>query len=120
MNILDLIKNKDGYFYKAHYREFKDSAPQYFTFKEVDYPSVRFSSIISNLMNYEKTMIIQTVWNLGFKVDGYIATQDGSLWLIKDIQQDCKNSRAVSLLKSSPKCEYTLGLVKIDNPMELK
>lgn len=120
MNILDLIKNKDGYFYKAHYRRYKDSPPQYFTFKEVTYPSERYGSIITNLMTVENSMVISTTWNCGFVVNGFISTQDGSLWQIKDVQKDCKNSRSTILLRDGTKCEFIIGLIKIDNPMGLK
>ena len=120
MNILNLLKKKDEYFYKAHYRKFIDSAPEYFTFKELNYPSERFGAIITNLMTVENSMVIATVWDLGYVVNGYVTTQDGSLWQIQDVQKDCKNSRSSIMLKSSTQCEFIIGLLKIDNPMGLK
>ena len=37
MDILDFIENKDGYFFKGYYRKFKDSEPQFFTYKIIPY-----------------------------------------------------------------------------------
>ena len=120
MDILDLIKNKDGYFFNAYYRKFKDSEPKYFTYKELTNPTEKYSAIINNLMTIENSMIIQTVWDCGYEVNGYITTQDGKMWQIKDIQEDCKNSRAVSFMINSPKREFTIGLVIYDNTKGLK
>ena len=120
MNLFDFIKPRDGFFFNATYRKFKDSEPQYFTYKEITNPTERFSSIVNNLMNVSNSMIIQTVWDCNFEINGLIATQDGYLWQIQDIQEDCKNSRAVGVLTKSPQREFTIGLVKIDNPMELR
>ncbi len=120
MDILDLLKPQDDYFYEGYYRKFKDSNPKFLKFKEVDSPSERFASIISNLMNYERTMIIQTPWDCGYEVNGYITTKDGRLWQIRDFQKDCKNSRSAILLNHSTKCEFIIGLIEIDNPMGIK
>ena len=120
MNILNLLKKKNEYFYRANYRRYEDSAPQYFTFKELSYPSEKYGNIIFNLMNSENSMVIATVWDLDYKINGFVCTQDGSLWQIQDVQKDCKNSRSSIMLKSSTQCEFIIGLKKIDNPMGLK
>lgn len=120
MNILDLIKNKDGYFFKAHYRQYEDSPPKYFTYKELNNPTERFGNVIFNLINVSGSMVIQTVWDCDFKINGFVTTADGAMWQIQDIQKDYKNSRAVSFLTHSPKREYIIGLIKYDNPKRLK
>lgn len=120
MDILDFLENKDGYFCKGYYRKFKDSAPQYFTYKIITNANERFGNIVTNLMNVANSMVIQTPFNINFEVNGFITTQDGNMYVIESIQKDTKNSRALMWFKESARTEYILALTKIDNPMGIR
>ena len=120
MDILDFLENKDGYFCKGYYRKFKDSPPQYFTYKIITNENKRFDNLVGNLMNVANTMAIQTPFNIEFEVNGYVTTQDGNLYLIETVQKDTKNTRALMYFRESAKTEYILGLLKQENPMGIR
>ena len=120
MDILDFIENKDGYFFKGYYRKFKDSEPQFFTYKIITNASEKFDALINNLMQVSTSMVIQTTFNIDFAVNGYISTQEGELYLIENFQKDTKNNRALTFFKKSARTEYTLALMKVDNPMSIR
>lgn len=120
MDILDFIENKDGYFFKGYYRKFKDSAPQYFTYKIISNANEKFDSIINNLMRVSNSMVIQTPFNINFEINGYVSTQEGELYMIETLQKDTKNSRALTFFRESARTEYVLGLIKQDNPMGIR
>ena len=120
MDILDFLENKDGYFCKGYYRKYKDSEPQFFTYKIITNENKRFDNLVGNLMNVANTMAIQTPFNIEFEVNGYVTTQDGNLYLIETVQKDTKNTRALMYFRESAKTEYILGLLKQENPMGIR
>ena len=83
-------------------------------------------SYFTMLNTLETEQVVQTIKTndlVGFKVKGYIATQDGKFWQITGIitrlvKPELK--QALRILKNTIDTEYIIRLVAVDNPMELK
>lgn len=120
MDFLDLVKPKAGYPLTGTYRETPQSSPSYFEYAIVDRPSKTYGEITNNLITTKEGLIIRTMWDCGFIIDGRITTQDGKLWTIAQIQTDNNNNEALRILQNNPTAEYIIALIKIDNPWGLK
>lgn len=81
-----------------------------------------FASLLTNLEENLTTSIIKSDDNCGFKVGGYVTTQDGEFWKITGIVEKPyreENKQSARLMKKTAGIEYFLRLIKVDNPFEL-
>ena len=116
MDFLDLIKPKQGFVLTGSYRPKPKCAPMYFEYKTVDYQSARYSEIINNIIATQQGLVVRTIWDCDWQVNGYVSTQDGKLWAIQQVQKDNKNSEVLRTLTENPSDEFLLALIGVDNP----
>lgn len=114
-DIIDLLKPRVNYPYTGSYRRYKHDAPQYFDYKEQDYPSKAFGAVINNLITTEERIVIRTMWDCGFEPQGFIVTQDGKMWVIEQVQDANNNNEAVRFLRHNPTPEFIISLIRVNN-----
>ena len=120
MDILDLLKPRGGYPQKGTYRRYQSDSPEYFDYKEVNYPSARFGQIINNLITSDETQVIETPQNLDYAVGGFIVLQDGTAWTITTLESLHSNEENLRIWAITPSEKYVIGLQNIDNARRLK
>jgi hypothetical protein len=82
-----------------------------------------FSKVLDNLRTVKSLQTIKTNDMCGFKVNGYVVTQDETLWQIQGIIKrvvNPENKQALRLLKETNETEYVLRLSEVINPWGLK
>ena len=120
MDALDILKPRRGFTQTGSYRRYTTDSPDYFEYKDVDYPSKRFGDVINNLITDDNSRVIRTIWDCGYEVNGFICTQDGKTWTIVTIIHDNKNAENLRLLQSNPSAEFVIGLQNVENPKKLR
>jgi hypothetical protein len=90
-------------------------------YKVVDANVRRYGEVIANLKKEEQYNIRQTNTQCNFRIGGHIATQDGILWQITEIQTKAvqEYNQAFRLFKASQMTAHILRLVAVDNPLGL-
>lgn len=121
MDMLDMLAPKEDYVLSGTYREKYKSAPSYFEYDVVDSPRWSFGEIINNLIRDDSAYVIRTQDALPWKTNGFVITQDGKAWRIteKIKHSTAKNKEALRIVIENPSTEWVLGMVEVDNPMEL-
>ena len=82
-----------------------------------------YARLLDALETENATQTIKTNDADGFKVKGYIATQDGSFWQITGITKRLakpENKQALRFLKQTAETEYIIRLIEVENPWGLK
>ena len=127
MDYLDFLTIKDeevltGTYYARLPLSNKDNGIP-FQYDIVDEKDKSYTTLLNTLQTEQSLQTIKTNDMCGFKVKGYVATQDGLLWqisgLIKRIIKP-NNKQALRILKESIETEYVIRLIEVDNPMGLK
>ena len=130
MSVLDFLKESDDEFMTGYYYDFKpDPRHTYaqqlqegrweFKYSKVSGQERRFNTVQSHVRADSERYTIQTCDNVGFKIGGYVSTQNGKLWKIEDFVKDEQtdgNEEVLLLFKESVKTEYVLRLIKVENP----
>jgi hypothetical protein len=94
-----------------------------FNYDIVNEKDRRYSTILGNIRADGATSTIKTNDHCGFKINGYIATQDGSFWQVAGLGKHLvkpETKQALRLLKESAETEYVLSLIEVDNPWGIK
>lgn len=110
----------------TYYNRMPETTQDYgieFQYDIVDENNKAYSTILNNLKSDKGTSAIKTNDMCGFKIDGYVATQDGSFWQITEIVKHLvrpNTKQALRLMKQTAETEYVLRLIEVDNPWELK
>jgi hypothetical protein len=128
MSLLDFLKDKSEEVLTANYypalpRVPSLAQPMLFSYGIVNESDKSYAKLLDQLQTTMKTMTIHTDDDCGFKIDGYVATQDGSLWVIAGLVESLVNEntkQALRFMKKTIQTKYVLRLVGIDNPMGLK
>ena len=121
MDGLDFLRPRSGNdVYTGVYRKYKDDPGEVFEYEELDMPTRSFGSLTTNLIVNQRATRIKTTMAIPFEVEGFVTTQNGQLWQIEQIMNDCKNSQALRWFGASPVCEKTITLIGVDNPRGLK
>lgn len=122
MDLLDLLSAKEGYVFKGSYREYYKSPPSPFEYDEVNAPRWSFGELINNLIRDESACVIKTQVALPWRVNGFVITQDGKAWRITEKIRYATNENkdVLRVVADNPATEWMLGMVKVDNPMELE
>lgn len=82
-----------------------------------------YSNVLDSLNTELTTCTLKTNDTCAFKVNSYIATQDGKLWQISGVVKKIINERskqALRLLKETSETIYLIRLIEVPNPWELK
>lgn len=120
MDILDILKPRGGYTQKATYRRYQSDDPLYFDYKEVNYPSARFGTIINNLITDDTTQVIESPQDCGYEVGAFIVLQDGSSWTVTTIEKVNNNEENMRIWALNPSTRFIIGLQNTDNSRRLK
>lgn len=127
MDYLDFLTVKDeevltGNYYKRRPITTEDGGLP-FSYDIVNESDKNYSTIINNLQTEQVVQTIRTNDLVGFKIKGYVVTQDGILWQITNIMKRLakpENKQALRILKQTIETEFVIRLIAVDNPMELK
>jgi len=122
MDLLDMLVPKEGYVLNGTYREKYKDAPSYFEYDEVDSPRWSFGEVINNLIRDTSAYVIRTQHPLKWKTNGFVITQDGKAWRITEIIKHAisKNKDSLRIMRENPAAEFVLGMIEVDNPMEIE
>lgn len=122
MDFLDLLVPTDteyatGYYY-AQLPITPESTCNVFKYETINPYSRRFDTVLNNLRADSESCAIKTNDDCGFQIGGFISTQDGELWIIRQIIRGTQikgKEEQLRLLKRSTATESTLFLEKIEN-----
>ena len=107
-----------GYYY-ARRPSSGDDGAQRFSYSRLD-PYYRSYDVEFGQMRIDKsTYSLKTKTPLEWKVNGYVSTQDGEFFQITEIITDGQtreNEEALRLFKKALGREYTIRLLRVDNP----
>lgn len=111
-----------GTYYNVIPKSVEDSGIS-FQYDIVDESDKAYSGVLDTIKTNQTVCTIKTNDMCGFKVNGYIATQDGKLWQISGIIERIINERtkqALRLLKRTSETVYLIRLLEVPNPWGLK
>ena len=94
-----------------------------FQYDIVDDNDKTYSLLLNSIQTEQSIQTIKTSDASGFKVKGYVVTQDGALWQITGIIKKLSNpnnKQALRILTETVESEYIIRLIQVDNPMGLK
>lgn len=122
MDLLDYLAPQEGYVLSGTYREKYKDEPIYFEYDVVDSPRWSFGELINNLIRDDSACVIRTQYALKWIINGFVITQDGKAWRIteKIKHSTTKNKDALRIVTENPSTEWVLGMVAVDNPMEIE
>lgn len=124
---LSLLKNDEedevltGTYYKIKPITANDTGKE-FSYDVVEDASITWGKLLDTLQANSSVVAIKTNDACGFKINGYVALQEGGLYQISNIikRYNKTNKQALRFLKQTIDVEYVIRLYEVDNPMELK
>jgi hypothetical protein len=81
-----------------------------------------YNTELQNLRLDTERYSIKTCDDCGFKIGGYVSTQNGAFWIIEDIvadEQTTETEEALLMWKESEKTERVIRLRRYQNPWEI-
>lgn len=122
----DFMSIKDEeYLTGVYYKSFPNTTNDYgeeFTYTNVDSASKEYRALITNLQGDGATLTIKTRKQLAFAINGFIKTQDGSLWQIASINtssQTEEGKESLRIFKTTTQTERIIRLIEIENTMNI-
>ena len=126
-DFLDFLRVEDEEVLSGTYYNHLPESPQDsgipFEYDIVNEKDKRYSTILGNIRADGATCTIKTNDNCGFKINGYIATQEGSFWQVAGVGKHLvkpDSKQVLRLLKESVETEFVISLIEVENPWELK
>ena len=126
MDFLDLLNPKTEYYLTGYYYPYYPSTPEdgrvTFNYKQVNPYSRAFGTVLDNVRLDNETYALKTNEDCGFKIKGFISTQDGAFWSIAEIvhnEQVPGAEEALRFFKTVVQSEYLIRLIRADNPWEI-
>ncbi len=120
---LDFMTPKDDEFMTGYYYERRPVSPddgrQKFFYSRLDPYARVFDTALGTMRLDRQTYSLKTRTNLDWKVKGYISAQNGRFFQIVEILEDEQvrgSEEVLRLFKRAPETEYTIRLVRVDNP----
>ena len=114
-DFIDMLSIHDHDFLEGNYYPKKPKSPKdhsiLFDYEMVD----------ENAVSYAKT--IRTHEDIGWKIKGYVVTQDDLCWQIVDFRKILmpeSNREALRVVKQSSQTEFIIRLIAVENPWELQ
>lgn len=123
MDFLDMetIKDTDyleGTYYPRKPKTAEDN-PVFFEYEIVDEKSRAYALIMGNLESDSVACAIKTDYDLQWKPNTFVVTQDGTFWTLAEVRkivQVPENKEALRVVKQTNNTEFILRLVVCDNP----
>lgn len=126
MSVLDLLKPHDDEYMTGYYWEkaprpdqIQEQGRQTFRYSKTSAKQRTFNTVLQNMRLDTERYTIKTYDDCGFKVNGYISTQNGLFWIIEEIihdEQSAGNEEALLAWKHAIKTEFIIRLRRVDNP----
>lgn len=120
---LNFMTPKDDEFMTGYYYERRPVSPadgrQKFRYSRLDPYSKVFDTALGQLRIDRETYSLKTRIDLKWKVKGYISAQNGRFFQIVEVlenEQVRGSEEVLRLFKRAPETEYTLRLIRVDNP----
>lgn len=124
---LDMETIKDTDYLEGNYYEKKPKKPEdnpvYFEYEMIDEKSRAYALIMGNMKSDNQTCAIKTDYALNWRINGYVVTQDGTLWTVSEVRkivQIPENKEALRIVRQTNNTEYLIRLLIADNPWGLK
>jgi hypothetical protein len=129
MSFLDFFKPHDDEYMTGYYWDkrptpnvYREEGRQTFRYSKASAKEKQFNTVMQNMRLDSERYSIKTCDDCGFKINGYISTQNGLFWVIEDIihdEQTAGNEEALLQWKSAVKTEFVIRLRRVDNPFEI-
>lgn len=118
-----MISSKDDEFMTGYYYERRTVSPEdgraIFKYSRLDPYSRAFDTQLGQMRIDRETYSLKTKTGLNWKVNGYISTQNGKFFQIVEVltnEQPKGSEDVLRLFKRAVETEYTIRLIKVDNP----
>ena len=118
-----MISSKDDEFMTGYYYERRTVSPEdgraIFKYSRLDPYSRVFDTQLGQMRIDRETYSLKTNTGLNWKVNGYISTQNGKFFQIVEVltnEQPKGSEDVLRLFKRAVETEYTIRLIKVDNP----
>lgn len=122
-SFLNFITPKDKEYMTGYYYERRPVSPDdgrmTFRYSRLDPYARVFDTALGQMRLDRETYSLKTRIGLPWKVNGYISAQDGRFYQIVEILEDNQprgSEEVLRLFKRAPETEYTIRLIKVDNP----
>ena len=125
-DILDMEKPVDENYLEGNYyvrkpKTLTDHAV-IFTYAMIDPSTKDYGKIMGNLRADMSSCAIRTNDDCGWRVNGYVVTQDGEFWQIEGVRKDIQNEdnkEALRVVVQPANTDFVLRLIAVENPWEL-
>lgn len=110
-----------GYYYERRPTS-PDDGRAVFRYSRLDPYSRTFDVALGQMHIDRETYSLKTRDDLKWKVKGYISAQDGGFFQIAEILEETQptgTEEVLRLFKRAPEREFTIRLIKVDNPWGL-
>lgn len=132
MSVLNFLKLRDDEYMTGYYYDFKpdpthtieeqlEEGRKVFRYSKAENQRKNYDTFM-NMRSDSATYAIKTSDDCGFKIGGYVSTQNGLFWIIQEIildEQVDGNEEAFMMWKKPIKTEFLLRLSRVDNPWEI-
>lgn len=127
MDFTDFLVDKTtefmtGYYYEK-YPENRADKRVTFSYRRVNNKSKAYATIMGTMRADSETYVIQTNDDCGYKIGGYISTQDGTFWQISEVIHDEMtqgNEESLILFRTAVESDFTIRLLRVENPWGIK
>lgn len=129
MSMFDFFKPGDDEFMTGYYWDKRPSPDKpmlegrkTFRYSKAAAREKQYNTVLQNMRLDSERYSIKTCDDCGFKINGYISTQNGLFWTIEDIvmdEQPTGYEEALLQWKSAIKTEFVIRLRRVDNPWEI-
>jgi hypothetical protein len=126
MSVLDFMRNHSeeymtGFYWDKCPKPTQDpsNGRQEFPYSKASPRQKQFATVMQNMRLDSHYYTIKTHEDCGFKVNGYVSTQDGEFWVIEAIthdEQTAEDEESLLLWKKAVRTEYVLRLRNVQNP----
>ena len=127
MDFLNFLTKKDEEVLKGTYYNREPKTPTdvgvSFKYDIVDESSRAYAKLLDSLESDRTYQTIKTNDACGFEINGYVATQEGGLWIITNFIRHLAvpdNKQALRFVKRTASTEYVIRLMQVDNPWGLE
>lgn len=130
MSVLDFLKEHDEEYMTGFYYAYKpdpthsieqkqEEGAKVFRYSKAEGRRRIFDNVLVNMRSDTERYVIKTCDDCGFKIGGYVSTQNGLFWTVEDItceEQTKGNEETLTMWRRAIKTEFILRLRRVDNP----